>query len=273
MLDRRHFESLHLLGVIAHLVGKNDLSRSIPSNKLCGCILAFSSGPLQSRRGLSMALGRIEEAERSFQEAIHLEPGLADAHNGLGNLLIDLGRFDDAIARLPEALRLRPIFPSGAQQFWQRSQGARRRSTKRPPAIGRRCGSGSTMPRLYNNLGNILGEQGLHRRGRRQFPPGLMASKPDFATAHNNLGNSLLVQGKMDEAIACYQQALRLQPDYADPCSNMANALIAKEKTSTRRVAWYKKALRMKSDHADAHYNLSLMLPPRGQFRRRMGGI
>ena len=28
--------------------------------------------------------------------------------------------------------------------------------------------------------------------------------KPDFAEAHNNLGNALKDQGKLDEAVACY---------------------------------------------------------------------
>ena len=33
--------------------------------------------------------------------------------------------------------------------------------------------------------------------------------KPADAEAHNNLGNALRDQGKLDEAIASYQQALR----------------------------------------------------------------
>jgi protein O-GlcNAc transferase len=39
--------------------------------------------------------------------------------------------------------------------------------------------------------------------------------KPDYAEAHNNLGNALKDQGKLDEAVACYRRALELKPDFA----------------------------------------------------------
>ena len=40
--------------------------------------------------------------------------------------------------------------------------------------------------------------------------------KPDFAEAHSNLGNALKDQGKLDEAIAAYRQAIGIKPDYAE---------------------------------------------------------
>src|ERR1041384_7155871 len=36
--------------------------------------------------------------------------------------------------------------------------------------------------------------------------------RPDFADAHNNLGNALRGLNKLEEATACYEQALRLKP-------------------------------------------------------------
>ena len=49
--------------------------------------------------------------------------------------------------------------------------------------------------------------------------------KPDYAEAHNNLGNALKEQGKLDEAVACYRRALELKPDYAEAHNNLGNAL------------------------------------------------
>jgi tetratricopeptide (TPR) repeat protein len=40
--------------------------------------------------------------------------------------------------------------------------------------------------------------------------------KPDFAEARRNLGNALTGQGKIAEAVASYQRALALNPDYAE---------------------------------------------------------
>jgi tetratricopeptide (TPR) repeat protein len=49
--------------------------------------------------------------------------------------------------------------------------------------------------------------------------------KPDFAGAHNNLGNVFILQGKLLEAVASFQQAVRFQPDFAVAHSNLGNAL------------------------------------------------
>jgi tetratricopeptide (TPR) repeat protein len=43
--------------------------------------------------------------------------------------------------------------------------------------------------------------------------------------AHNNLGNSLLDQGKLDEAIGEYRAALRIDPGWAQVHYNLAEAL------------------------------------------------
>jgi Flp pilus assembly protein TadD len=50
--------------------------------------------------------------------------------------------------------------------------------------------------------------------------------KPDFAEAHNNLGNTLKELGRLDEAEASYNQAIALKPDYAEAHRNLGNTLV-----------------------------------------------
>ena len=62
----------------------------------------------------------------------------------------------------------------------------------------------------HSNLGNALRIWGGSRRSHRQLASKLCRVKPDYANAYNNLGIALMDKGKFDEAIASYQQALRL---------------------------------------------------------------
>jgi Flp pilus assembly protein TadD len=45
--------------------------------------------------------------------------------------------------------------------------------------------------------------------------------KPDYAEAHNNLGNALVSRGQTDEAMAHYRKALELKPDCAEAHNNL----------------------------------------------------
>ena len=49
--------------------------------------------------------------------------------------------------------------------------------------------------------------------------------KPDFADAHNNLGVIFYDSNKINEAIIYYQEAINVDPDFADAHNNLANCL------------------------------------------------
>ncbi len=79
--------------------------------------------------------------------------------------------------------------------------------------------------------------------------------EPDYAKAHYNLGNVLQEQGRLDDAVACYREALRIEPALADAHNNLGNALQKQDRLDDA-VTCYREALRIESDYAMAHYNL-----------------
>ena len=89
--------------------------------------------------------------------------------------------------------------------------------------------------------------------------------KPDTAETHSNLGVALVEQGKLTEAVASYQQALRLKPDYAEAHCNLGMAL-AEQGKLTEAVASYQQALRLKPHIAEAHNNLGMALVEEGKL-------
>ena len=85
--------------------------------------------------------------------------------------------------------------------------------------------------------------------------------RPDFAEAHNNLGNLLaLTPGRLPEAIAEYRAALRSEPDYAEAHYNLGNALAHTPGRQADAIAEFREALRLRPDYSEARINLGSAL-------------
>jgi tetratricopeptide (TPR) repeat protein len=91
--------------------------------------------------------------------------------------------------------------------------------------------------------------------------------KPDFAEAHNNLGNALNDEGRTPEAIAQYQEALRLNPDYVGAHNNLGNIWFKMPGRLDDAIAEYGKVLRWEPDSAETRYNLGNALNVAGRTR------
>ena len=83
--------------------------------------------------------------------------------------------------------------------------------------------------------------------------------KPDYAVAHNNLGNVQNSMGTPKEAVASYEKAISLSPEYAEAHNNLASALNALGRHE-EAVSCYRKLLRIKPDSAEAHNDLGITL-------------
>jgi tetratricopeptide (TPR) repeat protein len=118
-------------------------------------------------------------------------------------------------------------------------------------------------------LGNVLSLPSQVPEAIAHYEQALRLN-PDYAEAHNNLGVVLEDQGKVPEAMAHYEQALRLNPDYAEAHYNLGNALAEQGKVP-EAIAHYEQALRIKPDYATAHYNLGVALAQLGRMQEAAG--
>ena len=78
---------------------------------------------------------------------------------------------------------------------------------------------------------------------------------PHKERPHNNLGSALWRQGKPDEAMAHFAEAVRLKPDYAEAYNNLGIALWGQGKPD-EAIVHFTEAVRIKPDYPKAHYNL-----------------
>lgn len=83
------------------------------------------------------------------------------------------------------------------------------------------------------------------------------AKSPGKPRAHNNLGHALFAEGRMDEAIAEFEAAVRLDPLFAEAYYNAGNALL-KKGMPMEAAERYRRALSIKAAYPEAHYNLAM---------------
>jgi protein O-mannosyl-transferase len=149
--------------------------------------------PVKSLSNLGDALtrqGRYDDAIKRCEEALKLDPNYADAHYNLGHVLRLKGRLDEAIYHFREALRLQPG-----------------------------CAD------AYNNLGVALAQKRMFAEAIHQFRMALEVD-PAWVDARRNLGMALTDNGQIAEALEQYRLAL----DFAMQQGNRALAETIKEK-------------------------------------------
>ncbi len=221
-----HPVALHLLGVIAHQVGKNDIAVDLIS-KAVGILPDYAEAHTNLGNALN-ELGRFDAAITSYQNAIAINPDYAMAHNNLGNAFNGLEQLDEAIACCQKALAIDP-----------------------------------NLAMAHNNLGNALHKLGRINEAIACYHKALVID-PGFAMAHNNLGNVLNEQGRTDEALDCCRKALAIDPDFAMAHNNLGN-VFSKLERSDEAVASYQKATTIKPDFPEALNNLGAELNKLGR--------
>ena len=90
---------------------------------------------------------------------------------------------------------------------------------------------------------------------------------PDFAEAHNSLGIVFAGLGKIDEAIAHFGRALEIKPDFAEAHNSLGNLLAGRGQLD-EAIAHYRKALEIDPGNVDAHNNLGSGAGPPWAGRR-----
>jgi len=111
-------------------------------------------------------------------------------------------------------------------------------------------------------LGLALARQGKLAEAIAHYEQALRI-KPDHAAAHTNWGDALAQQGKPAEAIEHYQRALHVKPDHALAHSNWGVALLNQGRLA-EAIEHFRQALIISPDFADAHTNWGVALARQG---------
>jgi len=121
------------------------------------------------------------------------------------------------------------------------------------------------LPEVHANLGNALVDQGKLDEAVAAFRRAI-ALRPNFAEAHSNLGDALQDEGQLEEAIAAYGRAIALRPNFSEAYSNLGNALRDQQQLD-KAIASYSQAIALQPNFPEAHSNLGNALQVQGQLQ------
>lgn len=181
--DPDHPDALHLLGVIAQQLGKNDEAVILISR-------ALSSKPdfaeaLNSLGAAFNNLGKLDEAVAALARATAIKSDYAEAFSNLAATLQKMEKSDEAITCYQKAIAIKGDFATA-----------------------------------QSNLGNLYKDSGHLEQAHACFMAAI-ASNPQYAEAHNNLATLYKDLGRFDQCVKSFHKALSIDPNYSDAHSNL----------------------------------------------------
>jgi len=169
------------------------------------------------------------QALRQFKESIRIDPLQERTHFLAGNILKDMGLFDEAVEHYAKVLEITPEHADA-----------------------------------HCNLGFVLRRQGKVDLAIEHYEKAIEIN-PRLAAAHTNLGTALISLGKVDLAVEHFRQAVELDSMLDAAGRNLDRALIHQDKLR-QAVKFFKEAVKNNPKDVSAHRNLDLALRKAGKF-------
>ncbi len=208
-------------------------------------------------------IGRLDDAVREYRQAIASHPSSAEAYNNLCSTLQQKGDVAGALTACGEALRLAPTY---AKAHFNMGLALRRAGDER--AIAHLAEAVRLDPNhgdLRGGLAAAYNDRGLQLQRLGRVPEAIadhqeaLRLRPDFAEAANNLGAALQRQGRLDEAAVAFGHAIKAAPQFADARFNFANFLMSQGRAA-EAIPHYEAALSVNPRDVSARVNLGVAL-------------
>lgn len=227
-LAPRHFDAMHLLGVVHQQRGDSD------------------------------------KALKLIEAALDLNNASADAYNNHGKVLLQLRRFDESLVSIERSLALMPGHPQALinratiriekRQFAEALSDVLKVLQQDPQNVD-----------ALTKHGNVLVALGEIEQAIASFSKAL-AIRPDHIEALNNRGCQYGEVGRTLDALADYDHAIEINPNHFPSWLNRGHMLVELHREH-EALESYRKAQQLAPHHPDAMYNQGLNLLRLGNFR------
>lgn len=253
-----HYQYLAIIGPLALAAAGLDRTFRVVRKRHTFLQLSVSGAILITLSALTWRqCGMYRDLETLWRTTIERNPKAWMAYNNLGNVLLQTGRVEEAIAQFKAALEIDPRYATAESNLGN----AFLRLGQAETSLAHLRTAVELDPRdaeAHNNLGNTLLQLGRQDEAAAEYRQAFEID-PSYAEAHNNLGALLLQLGRTDDAVAQLQKALQLSPDNPDAHNNLGNALLELGRQEEAAVQ-YSKALNFRPDDVNTQNNLAWLL-------------
>jgi Flp pilus assembly protein TadD len=212
--------------------------------------------------------GKLDEAMAYYRKSLESKPDYAAAYEGLGLALVARGHHDEAMAYYQKALTIEPDSPDLYDDLGRALAACGRLND----AVAPYRKAMELQPHdatIHYDLANALAGLGQLDEAIEHYQV-VLKSLPDHVQAYNNLGIALANRGQLDEAIAQFERALKIKADDVGLHSNLANALAACGRP-TEALVHYETALKLQPNHVETQKNLAWLRATCSQASLRNG--
>jgi tetratricopeptide (TPR) repeat protein len=219
--------------------------------------------------------GRLEDAIRSYEEAVRLDPEDAQAEDELAGIYVEQNRareaaehYDRAIAHYRRALDIDPSLFETRRSLAKTlaNSGHTREAVGQYEDILRRKPDDAETE---NNLGKALATEGRAAEAMAHFKRALTLS-PDFAEAENSIGMAFFSDGRLEEGLRHLDRAVRLDPRLAEAENNVGLVLVRTGRP-LEAIPHLERALTLKPVFGRAENNLGFALAAVGRLQAALG--
>jgi tetratricopeptide (TPR) repeat protein len=256
LLNPEHADALYLMGLLHARANKID--RAIDFVVRASRINQGNPEYFVSLGELLDSQGRFEEALKCYNVALKLKPDCAGVWVKVGDLQRRQERFEEALFAYERALVVDP------------SQNATYHANLAKVLVALACPSESEShfrEALRLDAGNTDALMGLGNlfRGQKRVAEALVCFfelvrlQPDIPQLHAICGNLLQDMGRLDEAELHYREACRLKPGYPEVFNNLGSLLQAVGRLSEAEEL-FRHALSLKLHFPEARNNLGNLL-------------
>jgi tetratricopeptide (TPR) repeat protein len=261
-----HSDALYLLGALAQLDGQQQPAMDY-------LIKAIAAGPVRplfycTYGQLLERSERVDEAIAAYENALAMSGNLAKIRNQLGHLLLKKGLHDRAIAQMRQAMAIEPNqagLPFNLASIYVQLGDFKEAAALYRKAISLR----PDYIDAIHNLGQVLSVTEGNDQAIAQYKEALSAaaqmSAAEKATpAHIqtvartfiSLGDALAGNGQFDQAIICYERAMRMAPNLFEEPNNYG-ACLYQVKRYEEAVAVTMADLRRHPEVCQLHHTLA----------------